>query len=276
MNRTFIFLVFLTATLMPLHSARADIKSSAVRKTTEFVMKRFGREAAEQGAEVLTRKIGNLASRFGDDALMACRKVGPKVARFADDAGEHAPLAMRLLAGHGDDAVRVVTRPKQLGLVARFGDDAAETLMKHGEVAEPLLHTIGAPAAKALRGISTQNGRRVSMMVADGQLAKLGRSDELLGVIAKFGDAGAEFVWKHKGALTVGTGLAAFLAAPDSFITGGKDIASIAADAAIKPVVTAAAESTPWFALASLLGLAGGLFGGWKLWAWRVSAAKRL
>lgn len=237
----------------------AGVSSYAVRETAEFVCKKFGREALEEGADVLTRKIGVLASRYGDNALSAFRKVGPRVAGLADDAGEHAPLALRLLASHGDDAVRLVMRPKQLGLIARLGDDAAECLLKHGEAVEPLLHSLGTPAAQALRGVSSQNSRRLSMMLADGELAKLGHSHELLAVISKYGNSAAEFVWKNKGALAVGAGLTAFLTTPETFIHGGTELTSIVADAAVKPVVTAAAESMPWTGIGSIFGVVGGM-----------------
>ena len=276
MNRVIFIMTIVVLSMFAFCSVRADVSSYAVRETAEFVLKRFGKEALEEGAEGLSRKIGSLAARYGDNALLAFRKVGPRLSSLADDAGEHAPLAMRLLAGHGDDAIRLVARPKQLGLVARFGDDAAEALLKHGEAAEPLIHSLGNPAAKALKGISTQNGRRVSMMVADGELAKLGRSNELLAVISRYGDAGAEFVWKNKGALAVGAGLTAFLSTPETFINGGTELTSIVADTAIKPVVTTAAESTPWFAIASIAGLIGGLTAGWKLWEWHALSRKQL
>lgn len=269
MNRTLIPTLCILVAIAPLQSAPAGVESYAVREATEFVFKKFGREALEQGAEVLSSKIGLLASRYGDNALSAFRKVGPKVSKLIDDAGEHAPVALRLLAGHGDDGVRLVAKPKQLGLVARLGDDAAESLLKHGEVAEPLLQTFGASAAKALPRISPQNARRMAMMAADGQLSKLGRSDELLGVVSHFGDVGAEFVWRNKAALAVGAGLTAFLASPEAFINGGNDLASIVSEGAVKPLATAAAGSTPWFAIATIMGLACGLIGGWKYWTWR-------
>ena len=74
-------------------------------------MKNFGREAVEQGADVLACKIGSLASRYGENAITALRKVGPWDSRFADDAGAHAPVAFKHLAGHDDDAIRLVARP---------------------------------------------------------------------------------------------------------------------------------------------------------------------
>jgi hypothetical protein len=33
----------------------------------------------------------------------------------------------------------------------KFGDNAAEAMMKHGEIADPLLHSMGEPAAGALK-----------------------------------------------------------------------------------------------------------------------------
>lgn len=263
-----VLMIILIATA-GIETAMAGVTTHAIRETAEFVLKKFGVEAAEQGTELLSRRIGTLATRFGDDALTAFTKVGPKVSRLADDAADHAGVAVRLLARHGDDAVRLVVRPQQLSLVARLGDDAADVVLRHGDAVEPLLSSCGTAAANALSKVSTQNGRRLSMLFADGHLTKLGRTEELLAVISRFGDTGAEFLWRNKAGLTVGATLTAFLASPEAFIKGGADLAAIAADSVVKPVVTTAAEVFPWF---TFLGLSG-VCCGFVFWIRRVPAS---
>ena len=67
------------------------------------------------------------------------------------------------------------------------------------------------------------------MMVNDGSLAASGKAPELLQVIGRYGDRGAEFVWKNKGALAVGAVALAFVTDPEPFIIGTRELAEIAA-----------------------------------------------
>ena len=121
---------------------------------------------------------------------------------------------MKLMAKYGDEAVWVVAKPKRMAIFVKFGDNAADAMIKHGEIAEPLLQSIGRPAAGAHKAVSSQNGGRLAMMAADGDLAKIGKTAELLEVVAKYGDRAMDFIWRNKGSLTVATALTAFLTNP--------------------------------------------------------------
>ena len=48
-----------------------------------------------------------------------------------------------------------------------------------------------------------------------------------------------DFVWRHKGALAVGTILAAFPADPGPFLAGTRDLGAIAAEAVVRPAAEA-------------------------------------
>ena len=58
------------------------------------------------------------------------------------------------------------------------------------------------------------------------------------------------------------------LAIIQSLLIIGTLLTSIVVETAIKPVIAISVESTPWIGVASLIGLVGGLFAGWKHWAW--------
>jgi hypothetical protein len=123
-------------------------------------------------------------------------------------------------------------------LLAQHGDEAAAVLVKTKGIAEPVVEEFGTPAVRAFQSLGTpQNARRLAMMAAEGgELARIGRTPELLGVLEKYGDPAMEFVWRHKGALATTAALAAFLADPQAFITGAKDIADIFATNAVRPI----------------------------------------
>jgi hypothetical protein len=71
----------------------------------------------------------------------------------------------------------------------------------------------------------------------DGTLSRIGRTDQVLQLIEKFGDRAMEFIWRHKGSLAVGTVLAAFLLDPEPFLTGARDLGIIAARTVVQPVM---------------------------------------
>lgn len=239
-------------------AARADLRTKAAREAAEYVMKKFGVEVAQEGTEALSRRIAQAAARHGDDAVSAVRRVGPKALALADEAGDQAPRALSLLSRHGDDAALwVLERPNGLKLLSRYGDDAAEVLIKHRGVAEPLIEGIGGPAVKALGSVGPQGGRRIAMMAGSGELAAIGRTPELMDVVSRHGDRAMDFIWRNKGALTVGTTLTAFLANPEPFLDGANQLAGTVAESTVKPAVEGTARAVSsliWAVLVLLLG----------------------
>lgn len=55
---------------------------------------------------------------------------------------------------------------------------------------------------------------------------------------AKPGDHAADFIWRNKGVLASGAALTAFLANPEPFLNGKRDLAQVATDGVVKPVVS--------------------------------------
>ena len=244
----------------------AGVTSKAAKEAAEFVLRKFGKEAQEQGLETLTRKIESLSLKYGDDAATAVKKVGPRAFRCIDQAGENGLQSVRLLARYGDEAVWVAGNQSRLALYAKYGDEAAEAMIKQGKIAEPLIESIGEPAANALKTVSTQNGRRLVMMADEGSLAKIGRTDELLGVVGKFGDHGMNFIWRNKGTLAVAATLAAFLANPEPFIDGTVELTQAAAEGVGKPLATEVGKNADWTLVLPTLAVVGGLLIAFKLW----------
>ncbi|WP_422927516.1 hypothetical protein [Singulisphaera sp. PoT] len=71
--------------------AYAGLGSRAVRETAEFLIGKFGREAAGEGAERLAGRLASAAARHGDGVLTAVRKVGPGAIGVVEGAGAEAP-----------------------------------------------------------------------------------------------------------------------------------------------------------------------------------------
>lgn len=100
------------------------------------------------------------------------------------------------------------------------------------------------------------------MLCADGDLTKLGKSDQILRAVTDWGDAAADWLWRHRKEVTTGVLLTSFLADPRPFLEAGTQVTGIIASAAIQPV----ASTFPWLIL-SLLMSAVGLV---AVWIWRV------
>jgi hypothetical protein len=238
----------------------ADVRTKAAREAAEFVAKQFAKETAEIGVANLTVRLERLAAKHGDEVLAAARRIGPRAMRLVEEAGEHAPQAAKLLARYGDDAAELILkRPQGWSLFLKHGDEAAAALVKHPQVAEPLVQKFGTVGAKALTQVDAQNGRRLVMMLEGGELAAATQKEALLGVVAKHGDRAANFIWRNKGALAVGAALTAFVAHPEPFLDGAKDITAIAAQHVARPVAEVIARSVDWtsvgLAAVAVLGL---------------------
>ena len=78
-------------------------------------------------------------------------------------------------------------------------------------------------------------------MAEDGTLPRSGRTREVLAAVERFANWAMDFIWRHKGALTVASVLAAFLADPKPFISGIRDVGDSAVhevgSAIVRPLV---------------------------------------
>ncbi len=218
--------LILVLTLVDPLEIHAGIKSKAVEEGAEFVLRKVGREATEElgeaGARVLPRRLEHLAAKYGDDAVeSASKKVGPHMLRLLEEVGEEIEQsALRLMAQRGNEAAWVLSRPKSLALFTKYGDEAAEAMIRHREMAEPLIENYGPSMTRALAAVNGQNGRRMAMLAEEGVLVKIPERERVLDTIGQYGDGAADWVWNNKGAIAAVAVVAAFVSNPDPFING--------------------------------------------------------
>lgn len=273
--------------------AWGDFRTKAVQEAVEYMAKKFGKEVAEEGAETVGKRLTRLAARHGDEVTTLARRHGPKVLNLVEEAGEHGDKVVKFVAKHGDEAIWVISRKDGMAIFIKYGEKAGEAMVKHGTVGQKVIEAAGEPAARALCQLNKQNGRRLAMIVDEGIFKPKVPGDvflpknpleEILEVIAKYGDKAMDFIWRHKGSLAVAAVLAAFLKDPEPFINGTRDLAEIVAESTVKPVAESAgkavAESvtanpglTSWWlfvggALLTLLLLLVGLRFASKIWNW--------
>jgi predicted Fe-Mo cluster-binding NifX family protein len=241
-------------------AASAAVTTTAIREAVEFITKKFSREAAQEGTELLTKKLEQAAAKYGDDAVNAARKVGPQALKAIDDAGQFGATAAKAMARHGDEAVAAVVRsPKALEMAAKYGDDAVDVMVKHKGVAVELIQESGESAVKALKNLGDDGATMLANMAGQSTTRALVQNPKVLDVVARYGDRAMNFIWRNKGALAVGAGLAAFLADPEPFINGTRDLAAVVGENVVKPVVDRAAAGIDWMVVAIGVMVIGGL-----------------
>jgi len=227
--------------------ATAGPAITAIRETAEFILTKFGKGAAGQTVEEVTEATAKVIARYGDEALPFLRNSGHAGFIALKEAGEKAPDVIKLYARKGDEAIWIISEPKKLAIFIKHGDSAADALLKHPGIADSLIGRYGDEAVGALNAVSRQNAQRLSMVVDDGLLAATPRSKELLSVIREYGDEAMDFIWKHKGALAVAATLGSFLADPQAYISGAKELI-------VSPIVEPIVRSTNWtFIIAGIL-----------------------
>jgi hypothetical protein len=229
-----IMLAALILCLLWVNAASAQTKVKLAREVAEVIFERFGARVARSVPE-LTARIETLVARHGEEALLAARRGGPTAISLMEAEGSKA---VRILAVYGEQgASRVLSRPTAMTQFVKYGDEAAGVLVRHPGVAEPLIERGGIQAIKALGTLGPQSGRRLTMMM-ENELANVAHHPALLDVVAKHGETAVEFLWKNKGTLAGGAALATFLADPEPFLNGTRDIASVLGENVIKPVAS--------------------------------------
>lgn len=193
-------------------------------ETAQYILQKFGKRFPAQTAADVAEEVSRATTRYGDGANQFLRAAGHDGLRALEQAGAKGPDVIKLYVRRGDEAVWLISKPEKLAIFIKHGDNAADALIKHPGVAEALLTRHGGAAADALNRISQQSAQRLGMVSTEGFLAATPRSAELLGVIRKFGDPAMDFIWKHKGSLMVATVLGSFLADPEAYLSGAKEL----------------------------------------------------
>jgi hypothetical protein len=204
--------------------ALAGIATAAARDTAEFIIKKFGAGAAGATVDEVSAATAKVIARHGDAVVPFLRSSGHAGLKALEAAGDNAPAVLKLYARRGDEALWVISDPKRLAIYLKHGDSAADALLKHPGLSDNLIQRFGDNAVTALNGISKQSAQRLGIAADEGLLSATSRSTELLPVIRQYGDQAMEFIWKHKGALTVAAVLGSFLADPQVYISGAKDL----------------------------------------------------
>jgi len=220
----------------------AGVTTKALQETGEWIMKKFGKSALGNTAEEVAENTAKIVAKYGDDALPVLQKAGPAGFEALERAGAKADDVVKLCAAKGDKGVLVISKTERLDMFLKYGDDAADALIKHPGIADNFIGKHGDEAIGALNNVSHTGAQAMQMADNAGVFSATTRSPELFKVIGKYGDKAAKFIWNNKGALTVGTVLISFLANPEAYINGVVELGGAVTEGVVKPI----ASNTNW------------------------------
>ena len=199
---------------------QAGLISSTARETGEYLLKKFGIKLVGETTDTLSRKIAQYTAKYGDEALPFLRKSGPVGFEVMEQAGKQCDEVFSICRRMGDKGVWVISNPGRLKTFLKYGEEAAEAMIKHPGIAKKIIKTHGKAGAAALNSLSRGGSQKMAMLAADQSGKKILANPKILSTIRQFGDEAMEFVWKNKGALAVTSVLAAFVADPKPFLSG--------------------------------------------------------
>lgn len=235
-------------------------QSAAAKKVAREIAEAFGRETLE----LAEPRIAKLVETHGDEVGRILRKVGPPGVPAMEKFGA---AGMKILAGWGDDGLRLLAAEGDDAVAAlgRYGEKAVELMIRHPGVGKDLLAHFG---GQALRARLTTESVVYMNRLAD-PIRISGRAGQIFQVIERFGDRACLFLWRNKGTLFLASVLTAFLADPQPYLDGVKQLV-------VQPVSEAAQEAvrrTNW-TLVMIAAMALGSVGLGIRWAWASRRAQ--
>lgn len=192
----------------PAHAQLGKLLKEGVEAAGKKAFSGGTKKATHEGTEQLLKKV----------TATTVRKAGQEAAESAaKQAGKQA----------GKQAA---------GAAIRNSDLAVMAISKHGAaIATPILSRFGDDGAKAIAKLSSTNARRMAMLTDE--LGAAGRGKDFMRVLAERGDVAAEWIWKNKATIAVGTTAAAFLTNPDAFLQAAQGVVSSSVETAGKHIV---------------------------------------
>ncbi|MFY9180160.1 MAG: hypothetical protein WAO12_10355 [Venatoribacter sp.] len=227
MNKNFfskVVLAIAVITLSIISSMASAGPVKAIKEVGEAVFTKQGQKVATKTANQLGEQTNHLIGKYGDDALPLLKKTGQVGVDAFEKAGIQAPKLIKLHKKYGDEALWLMKDPKKLDLFLQHGDEAAELLIKHPGLAEKLITQLGKNSIPAMNQLSKKGVQQMGIAANSGVFTATGTGAELLTVITKYGDAGMDFIWRNKKALTYAITVGAFIKSPQGFIDGTKKL----------------------------------------------------
>ncbi len=202
-------------------AAKGKAAAALVKQINARILKEAGQEVGERTAKKMAVTIATRFGQQGDDVL---RVMGRSGLEALNKAGRKAgPRYAHNLLQYGDDALRLAKTPAGRNLLNSGSDIAIRAAIRQGPNALPLISSYGDDAAKALVKIQPQSAQTLSRLQANGCASKA-EFRELLDVVARHGDQSVRYIEQHWKFFLGAGAVAMFVANPDRYLDGAKEI----------------------------------------------------
>lgn len=199
--------------------AAREMMDAAVQRSSSRAFSRLVRESPDQ--------VLAIARRYGDDGLVAVSRHGrPAMRVLLNSSDEAAAPVLRMIQRHGDDAVRMGQSPQGLRILATENDTMFRVMHQTRGQAYPLLDRYGPRGADVLSRLSASESRQL-IQLQRGRHFSDSQFRQILDVVGEYGDRALRFIWEHKGTLALASVFVAFVADPQPFIDGTKDLTGL-------------------------------------------------
>lgn len=200
--------------------------TSVVTDIAEQFIKKFGVGVGGKTAGEVAETLGRLSTRYGDDVLPFAKVVGHQGLHLLDSLGDDAARSvLALFQRYGGKAGWLLEHEKDLSIALKYGDDAADAIIRHPGLASDVITKFGEKGAIALNRLDTQEARWLTkLLVDDGSLAASGNGDQLIAIVTKYGNAAMDFIWRNKASLAGTAAMAGFLNNPEPYLSGAMSL----------------------------------------------------
>jgi hypothetical protein len=175
--------------------AHASVQGKLVKEAIEYFAKKFGKELVEEGTEQTAKRLGQIAAKYGDDAVAVLRPLGPRGVKFADEFGE---TGYRMLQKHGREGLVTLEKygDEAIQLAKTHGDEALDVLVNQPGVGRQLVVSYPKEMLPTIAGLRSDEAVRLSKIAPD--FAKLPPAAQKT-FAEKLAQGGDDFVmWAYK------------------------------------------------------------------------------
>lgn len=221
-------------------------KFTSASKFSQVIAKSTSNTLKNDELLALGERALKLQAKHGEEASKLMIKAGPSAVRALERAGDKAPEIIRLYNKMGKGALSLAENKRGLTLIMDLGDDVAPVIAKHSDKATDLITVYGRRAIEPLKQVNRQDAVKLALLHKDKVLTTDPDRIKLLDICGKYGKRGVDFIYDNKGKLLVAATLATFVADPEPYINGAKELASTAITQAVAPVALEASKKIKW------------------------------
>lgn len=212
----------------------AGVTTKAIQEIIEVVEKTAQKKLTAKISSEFAQDIEKIVSKYGSQSIPFIKSFGKEGIKILENIDEFAgKKIIKLFEKIGNDTYYIINDATKLKLFLKYGDDAAEILLKFPGIADDIIQEFGAKGLKALQNITNrEDAAKLALILSETNAKKW--TDEIFEIIEKFGQKGLDFIWKNKGKLFLAGVGYSFFNNPEPYING---MTTLVGDKVIEPII---------------------------------------